>query len=256
MIKNPTTRFSNHVNNYLKYRPHYPSQIIDFLKTSFNFDTQQVVADVGSGTGFLTKLFLENGNTTYGIEPNEAMRKAGEYYLKDYNNFISINGTAEATTLPNHSIDLITVAQAFHWFDMPKAKQEFLRILKPNHQYRSILLIWNQRKHQASAFMQAYLNFIEQFSTSSRKITESRINKTVLTAFFGTPNYKIATFPNHQYFDLEGLKGRYLSSSYAFTKTHPQHDNAMKSLTTIFNAYQKKGKVSMIYKTYIYYSKT
>ena len=251
MIKNPTTRFSNRVNNYLKYRPHYPTEIINYLKQSIQFNKNQVVADIGSGTGFLTKLFLENGNTTYGVEPNAPMRSAAEIYLEDYNNFISIDGTAEASTLPDQSIDIISVAQAFHWFDVPKTKKEFLRILKPNG---LVVLVWNQRQNEASDFMKVYLQFIKTYSSHSRKVTESRINKNIFQSVFGASNYKTANFPNYQCFDLQGLIGRYLSSSYSFAKDHPQHQRAINDLVTIFHTFQENGQVQMIYQTNLYYN--
>ncbi len=132
MSFNSTTRFSNRVDNYVKYRPHYPAAVIDYLKKEKVLKDNYVIADIGSGTGISSELFLKNGNTVYGIEPNKEMREGGEKYLSGFKNFISINGTAEDTTLKENSIDVITAGQAFHWFDMVKAKKEFKRILKTN----------------------------------------------------------------------------------------------------------------------------
>ena len=137
-----TKRFSNRVDNYVKYRPSYPKEIISFLENAIQFKNDFVVADIGSGTGILSKMFLDNGNTVYAVEPNTAMRNKAEELLKNYPLFKSIDGTAEQTTLQNSSIDIITAAQAFHWFDAEKTKAEFRRILKPGGY---CCLIWNER---------------------------------------------------------------------------------------------------------------
>ncbi|MFN7096842.1 MAG: class I SAM-dependent methyltransferase, partial [Gammaproteobacteria bacterium] len=120
-----TERFTETVQNYLKYRPSYPQEVLSFLVDECNLTKQSLIADIGSGTGFLSKLFLDYGNTVYGVEPNQAMREAVEDLLKRYNHFHSIDATAEATTLPDHSVDFITAGTAFHWFDFNKTKQEF-----------------------------------------------------------------------------------------------------------------------------------
>ncbi len=245
----PTQRFSDRVTNYLKYRPHYPKVIIPFLKETLALNSSKIVADVGSGTGFLTQLFLDNGNQTYGIEPNTPMREAAEFYLKNYPNFISINASAEHTTLPTNSIDYIVVGQAFHWFDKTKAKQEFQRILKPNGR---IILIWNQRL-KSEGFMKKYEAFSTKYADKYEQTNRRRIKPEEFEVLFDTKNYGHQTFPNAQYFDFEGLKGRYLSSSYAFNEQHPNHDKAMNALLDLFKTYQKNGRVEMRYETHLYF---
>jgi ubiquinone/menaquinone biosynthesis C-methylase UbiE len=140
---NSTTRFSDRVENYIKYRPHYPPEVIDYLQSQNVLADSSVIADIGSGTGISTEMFLNNGNTVYGVEPNKEMREAAERLLKDYKNFVSVNGTAEETTLKNKSIDIVTAGQAFHWFDIPKSKAEFKRILKDTGY---VVLMWNNKQ--------------------------------------------------------------------------------------------------------------
>ena len=139
----PKKRFSSRVENYIKYRPNYPSKIIDFFIDNKLLSKKSVVADIGSGTGILSELFLKNGNKVYGVEPNNEMRKAAEIFLQKYPNFISIDGSAEETRLQEESVDLITAGQAFHWFNTKEAKKEFKRILKSDG---SVTLIWNNRR--------------------------------------------------------------------------------------------------------------
>ena len=118
LLQDSTERFSQRAENYVKYRPHYPAEIIDWLKTECDLVPESIIVDVGSGTGFLAELFLQNGNSVFGVEPNADMRNAGEVYLKKYSNFSSVDGTAEITSLSDHSIDLVTAGQAFHWLNL------------------------------------------------------------------------------------------------------------------------------------------
>ncbi len=144
-VKDPTKRFSTRVDNYVRYRPTYPREIIELLQKECNVTPDSIIADVASGTGIFTRLLLENGNRVYGVEPNPDMRRAGEQFLAQYPHFTSVAGMAEATTLPDQSVDLVTAAQAAHWFDRGKARREFLRILKPQGW---TVLLWNERAHR------------------------------------------------------------------------------------------------------------
>ena len=105
------------------------------MRTEIGFDKKTGVVDIGSGTGLLSKLFLENGNTVYGVEPNEEMRSHAEETLYEFPHFVSIRGRAEDTTLGDASIGLVTVGQAIHWFDREPARLESLRgFLRKNGQ--------------------------------------------------------------------------------------------------------------------------
>src|SRR5687768_16300575 len=153
------TRFSSRAEAYAKYRPCYPAGVVETLKSECGLTTDSVVADVGSGTGILTELLLKNGNRVFGIEPNEAMRVFAEEALKDYPQFESVDGSAEATALPDDTMDIVVAAQAFHWFDREKTKREFTRILKPNGW---VALIWNERRLDTTPFLRAYENLLLQ----------------------------------------------------------------------------------------------
>ncbi len=154
-----TTRFSDRVANYVKYRPSYPKEIVLFLENKIHLTIGQRIADIGSGTGIFSELFLKSGYRVTGIEPNENMRKASEIKLGRYPGFTSRNNTAEQTGLRSHSVDLITVAQSFHRVEPVQTKKEFLRILKPEGH---IVLGWNLRlKH--TAFLRGYKALKEKF---------------------------------------------------------------------------------------------
>src|SRR5215216_934394 len=203
-------RFSNRVANYVKYRPGYPPEVLDLFKNEMNLTPDSVVADIGSGTGLSAKVFLENGNKVYGVEPNSAMREAAEEYLKAFPNFISHEGTAENTNLDDASIDFVTAAQAFHWFDAEKTRNEFTRILRPGGY---VVLIWNERQLDTTEFLREYELLLKKHANDYDKVRHENIDRERLGRFFG-PHFEQATFSNEQVFDLEGLRGRLLSSSY------------------------------------------
>lgn len=245
-----TKRFSNRVENYLKYRPHYPKKLLNFLKEQLQFTPSAILADIGSGTGLLTELFLENGNSVFGVEPNLEMRTAAEKLLQDYSNFNSIAATAEDTTLENQSVDFIVAGQAFHWFNWPLAKKEFFRILKPAGW---VLLIWNDRDIESSSLVKEYDQMLHQFGTDYEKVNHRYVDKTVLDSFFGKDGFQIQSFDNFQIFDFEGFKGRLLSSSYAPLEGHPSYEKMLNALKSIFEKYQENQKIKFEYQTKLYY---
>ncbi|MDQ2855509.1 MAG: class I SAM-dependent methyltransferase, partial [Acidobacteriota bacterium] len=191
---NPIKRFSSRVDNYVKYRPGYPREVISLLSAECGLTPAATVADVGSGTGILSELLLRNGNRVFGVEPNREMREAAERLLKDCSGFNSIEGTAEGTTLADHSIDLITASQAFHWFDQVKARLEFLRILKKGGW---VALIWNERRLDSSDFLRALEELLLKFGTLYEQVRHENVYGDIAT-FFGTGAFKLATFENLQ----------------------------------------------------------
>lgn len=250
VMKDPTKRFSDRVENYVKYRPSYPREIIQLLEEDCSLTTEAVLADIGSGTGKLSELFLEYGCRVIGVEPNDEMRKGGEKQLSGYPNFTSHAGTAEATGLPDKSVDFVTAGQAFHWFDTEKTRVEFARILKPGGW---AVLVWNSRRRSSSLFMPAYEQLIDTYSTDSKKVSHLRFTDEVMAGFFAPKGFKLKTFEYAQVLDLEGLKGRLLSSSYAPLEGHPNHIPMLERLDEIFEKYQVNGRVIMKYDTEVYY---
>jgi SAM-dependent methyltransferase len=247
---NSTTRFSDRVADYVKYRPHYPIEIIDLLSAKCGLTPESVIADIGSGTGILTQLFLDNGNPVVGVEPNLEMREAGEEYLAEYARFNSINGTAEATKLPTHAIDFVLAGQAFHWFDQTKTRAEFKRILKDGG---VCALIWNDRRTDTTAFLREYEEMLQTYGTDYQEINHKNVqDKAVFQTFFGG-DYHEAAFDNIQRFDFEGLMGRLHSSSCVPTKDHPNYAPLAKRAREIFDAGQVNGKVAFEYDTRVYY---
>ncbi|MBE2218353.1 MAG: class I SAM-dependent methyltransferase [Ignavibacteria bacterium] len=249
-MSNSTTRFTNRVENYIKYRPGYPIEVIEYLKSENILKPDSISADIGSGTGISTELFLKNGNTVYAVEPNDAMREAAEKLLAGYENFRSINTSAEDTTLPDVSIDLIVCAQAFHWFDIPKAKMEFNRILKPAGR---ICLMWNERILDANPFLIDYENLLIKYGTDYTTVRHENVDENKLKELFAN-GYITRSFPNKQVFNLEGVTGRLLSSSYTPQYDSPLYEPMLAELKRIFELHQKNGKIEFLYETNVYTS--
>jgi ubiquinone/menaquinone biosynthesis C-methylase UbiE len=250
-VQDPTRRFSSRVDNYVRFRPGYPKEIIALLVTECRLTPDSIIADIGSGTGKLTELFLENGNAVFGIEPNREMREAGERLLKQFPKFTSVASTAEDTTLLDVSVDFITAGQAFHWFDRERCRKEFARILKPGGW---TALVWNDRKTETTPFLIAYENLLKTYATDYSKVDHKQIDDAVVQDFFGCRPAK-KMIPSSQEFDFEGLKGRLLSSSYAPEAGQPGHTEMLHDLEKLFNAHQKNGRVQFIYDTVVYYGK-
>jgi SAM-dependent methyltransferase len=246
----PTQRFSNRVEDYIKYRPGYPPEVIDLLRRECGLTPAAVVADIGSGTGILTEMLLKEGCQVFAVEPNREMRAASERLLGTRAGFHSRDGAAEATGLREASVDLITAAQAFHWFDREPAGREFRRILKPGG---SLALIWNDRKTDATPFQAAYEELVRQCATDYAATSHKQIDDVEIDKFFKPSGFKKAVFANRQSFDFEGLRGRLLSSSYAPAQGQPGHESMLRQLTALFHAHQRDGRVAFDYDVLVYY---
>ena len=242
-------RFSNRAEDYAKYRPGYPRQILGLMTRWCHFSAEDAIADIGSGTGLLSQLFLENGNRVLGVEPNAEMREAGEEFLRRYPKFTSVAGSAEATTLPDDEVDFVTAGQAFHWFDVEPTRREFQRILKTGGR---VVIIWNERLLDTTPFLRDYEALLHQYGTDYARVNESYPRNEQMLAFFARNEFTSHTLPNFQEFDFEGLSGRLRSSSYAPTPDNLRFKPMMEKLRGIFDAHQVNGKVRMEYSTRVY----
>ncbi len=240
-------RFSSRVESYVKFRPSYPDAAITYLAGQFDSPSAVVCADFGSGTGILSGLLARSFAQVFGIEPNQQMRAAAEHNLQHLTNFISVNGTAEFSGLPDKSVDMITAAQAFHWFDQSKFKLECRRIIKPGG---FVALIWNNRLTN-TPFLQIYDNLLKQYATDYNEVNHQNVSDSQLQQFFSS-GYALHKFPNHQMFDLNSLFGRLDSSSYAPLPGSEAFGILRKELQQAFEQYQQDGKIAFNYETEIY----
>jgi SAM-dependent methyltransferase len=243
-------RFSDRVENYVRYRPGYPEAVVDILQDETGLKPGSVIADIGSGTGISAQLFLRRGLTVFGVEPNDPMRRAAERLLAAQRGFRSVSGSAEATGLPDRSVDYVVVAQAFHWFDRPQAAREFARILRPDGW---VVLLWNTRRTDGSPFLRAYEALLQEYGTDYREAGHRSIDLVALGELFAGGAYRRRAVDNQQRFDLEGLKGRLLSSSYTPTVGDPAHQPMLAALERIFADHQERGQVRFDYDTELYF---
>lgn len=244
-------RFSNRVENYACYRPSYPQGVIDILTAYCGLDPSSRVADLGSGTGILSELLLKNDNLVFAVEPNPEMRLAAERFLAAYPKFVSVAAAAEETTLSAGSVDLITAAQAFHWFDRARAKKEFARILKPDGW---VALIWNERRLDSTPFLRAYEDLLLRYGTDYQKVRHENVESEI-GEFFSPGEFQLKSLENLQEFDFESLKGRLLSSSYVPERDHPKFPAMLEELEQIFKTHEREGIVRFEYETRVYYGR-
>jgi ubiquinone/menaquinone biosynthesis C-methylase UbiE len=252
-----TQRFSDRVGYYIRSRPRYPRAIINLCQSELGLRPQDKIADIGSGTGFLSEPFLQNGNEVFGVEPNEAMRLAAEKILADFPKFHSLNSRAEATTLADKSIDFVIAGQAFHWFDRPRTRVEFQRILRPTGW---VVLVWNEREKDtpANEFSAAYDAVVREFqidwdTVSHEKLTNADPRE--LAEFFSPAEMQIREFDNPQTLDLDGVLARALSSSYLPLPGQPRCEEMLDRLREIVQRYGNNGKVVQPYTAKVYYGR-
>lgn len=243
-------RFSNRVADYIRYRPGYPPALIDLLCDKCGLSKESAVADIGSGTGLLSKLFLENGNHVFGVEPNAEMRAGGEEYLRKFKNFTSLDGSAEATTLLDASVNFVTAGQAFHWFDPVATRREFLRILKPSG---FVVIAWNDRRMEEKQFTRDYESVLERFGIGYKYVKDSYPENAQIRDFFESEDFVSRDLPNYQVLDWAGLQGRLRSSSFAPTEDHPNYAPMVRELELVFHAHEKDGTVRLEYFTRVYF---
>ena len=251
MSQSPTARFSNRVENYVRYRPGYPPEVLELLRDECGLRPSHIIADIASGTGAFTRLLLENGNSVFAVEPNTAMREMGIEQLESFesNRLVSVAGTAEETTLPSASVDFVTAAQAAHWFDLPRARAEFVRILRPEGW---CALIWNERHLASTPFLRDYEQLLLTYGTDYQEVRHEYTTLKI-HEFFAPALSEERVFSLRQEFDYDGLAGRLWSSSYAPLEGHPSYAPMMEELQRIFRAHAQDNVVEFEYDTRVFY---
>ena len=249
MSTDPTKRFSSRVENYIKYRPNYPQAVIDCLRNRCGLSSKSAVADVGSGTGIFSQLLTSTAAQVYGVEPNRDMRDAAVRLLRGQSNFISVDGTSEATTLPDHSVDIVTAAQAFHWFDRVAARREFVRILSRG---LGEMLIWNDRRTDSTPFLRDYERLLQTYADDYTQVNHREISEDIIAAFYAPGTFTATRAFIAQMFGYTGAEGRLMSSSYVPDAGRPNHAPMLQEMHRIFDLHQVNGQVAFEYDTLIY----
>lgn len=243
----PRRRFSNRVEDYIRYRPGYPPELIAWLADAIDLKPSWIIADVGSGTGFLAREFCNHGNLVYAVEPNAAMRAAAEEIFARDPHFVSVEGSAEATTLPDGSVDVVAAGQAFHWFDPEKTRAEWRRILSPGGR---ALIVFNSRRIETTPFMREYDAYLTQHAVDYTGVDHRRVLGDGLKAFLDEMlEWRFNFLKQLTWEDLRGLS---MSSSYVPAPDHPQHEAFMNGLRNLFDEHAVEETVDMLYQTEAY----
>ena len=248
MSDDSTKRFSNRVEDYAKYRPGYPQELVTYLQSQYWLTPDKLIADIGAGTGISSALFLDAGYRVIAVEPNKEMREKAIALLGHYSGFSAIEGTAEYTGLEPGSMDALIAGQAFHWFDAKQARQEFKRVLKGKG---LVVLIWNERQ-TGSAFEKEYDELIRKHGRNYVELNHRNIDIGHIRAFFDPEPVALESFDHKQVFDFEGLQGRLLSSSYMPAKGDKGYDAMNSDLEQLFHRHQAKEQITIHYVTKVY----
>lgn len=249
-LRDPKARFSDRVEDYIKYRPRYQQEVVAALQTACGLTPEHLIADVGCGTGFSAEPFLHNGNRVIGIEPNREMREAGEHYLAPYKHFEMRAATAESTGLSDASIDFVLAGQAFHWFRLPETRAEFARVVKPDGW---VVLIWHDRGIEGTPFLRAYEEFLLRHAIDYDRVQHRQVaNAEVIGNFFAPQEVQFISLHTEQRFDLEGLRGRLLSSSY-IPREGEKAEAMLREFPEFFERFLVDGHLALEYETKIFY---
>jgi len=246
-----TERFSDRADAYVRGRPSYPAAIVEHLEHEGVLKSGMTVVDIGVGTGLSAEPFLRGGYTVIGVEPNAAMREAGDQQLRTFVGYRSVGGTAEETSLPNAVADLVIAGQAFHWFDVARAAREARRIVRPGG---AAALIWNDRQSIGSPFLAGYEALLRAHGADYAKLIHRHVDEKAIAQFFAPAVPKVATFDNPRDLERDDLLALAASASYLPAPQEAQYPAMLQALNELFDGHAKRGKVQMMYRTRMHHA--
>ncbi|MBA2548443.1 MAG: methyltransferase domain-containing protein [Burkholderiaceae bacterium] len=246
-----TERFTDRADAYVRGRPSYPAAIVEHLEREGVLKSGMTVADIGVGTGLSAEPFLQGGYRVIGVEPNAAMREAGDQQLSTFAGYRSVGGTAEDTSLPDAIADLVIAGQAFHWFDVARAAHEARRIARPGG---AAALIWNDRQSTGSAFLAGYEALLRAHGADYAKLIHRHVDEKAIAQFFAPAVPKVATFDNPRELERDDLLALAASASYLPTPQEAQYPAMLQALNELFDGHARQGKVQMMYRTRMHYA--
>lgn len=237
--------FSDKVADYVASRPGYPAALFEFLRAEGHLSFGAVVADVGAGTGLLTQGLLAEGCNVIAIEPSTPMRAAADASFAGVPNYRSASGAAESMPVPTASVDLITAAQAFHWFEIEAARTEFLRVLRP---LGTVALIWNDRVH-ADPVNAALNELFARHGGAKRTALIAHEDRSQVAPFFGATVPVERTWPHEHQLDEAGLASLAFSRSYMPDRGTAPGQVVYQQVDELFDRFATGGRIAVRYAT-------
>ena len=243
------TPYQGRAEYYGRARPTYPNLVITHLEEAGFLQRGMEIADIGAGTGKLSRLFLKAGYSIAAVEPEVDMREVAQRDLASYPDFHLYPGSSRAIPLLDQSVDLIAVGQAFHWFEQSSAKREFLRVLRHP---KKLVTVDNRTVSGLETFWGTLREFLRAFIIDIPISSPYKGDRDAGRAEFFF-RHKLVTFPNNQILDFEGLKERVLSISNKPLSSHSMHEPLMDALRQYFDSHQQNGTVTLEYETRVFY---
>lgn len=234
-----TSRFDGRGDVYARGRPKYAEGLFDYMEHTLSIPAGSIFADVGSGTGIFAGQLLRRGYKVFAVEPNGDMRRRAEEALSGYGSFASVNGTADATNLPAQSVDHLSAAQAFHWFEPEAFRRECRRVVRPGGY---VMLVYNFRDGNAPctrALAELQRRYAPDFRGFSHGMTEEKC-----AAFFGG-NCTVFRADNTQRYDQQGYIDRVLSSSHSPRAGDTGYEAYLSEVRAVFDAFSENGQLTV-----------
>jgi SAM-dependent methyltransferase len=238
-----TSLFQGKATEYARYRVDYPGSVISAALQSVGIVRDDVIADLGSGTGMLSRWFLERGNRVFGVEPDDGMRQVAEKSLLRFGaSFISVDGTAERTSLGDASVTVVTAGNAFHYFNSRATRTEAERILQRGGR---VLIMGHDVASQPNDFMKAYFGFIAGVAVPEARVFHEQDRSLRATEIFfaGIPVHEEDMGDHTFNLTWDGLRGRFLSTAAAPAEDDPKRSAVITQLADVFRRFEKDGTI-------------
>jgi SAM-dependent methyltransferase len=238
-MQDAVERFDGRAADYDRFRERYDAdELLPPLRDWCGLTPDWLVADIGAGTGMLADVFLANGNRVIAVEPNAEMRSACGRLHANQPRLEMREGTAEATGLPDASVDLVCSGRALHWFNLDAAMREFRRILRPDGWVISVAAGRTELGREENV---AFAKLLERFSESAEQREAAYSAYTRMKNFFAGADFHHYERGGQMRMDWDHLRGMALSLSHAPRSDDPRFATFEHELKDFFDRYAKAG---------------
>ena len=229
---------------YERGRPGYPREAIEWLVRQLSLAPERTVLDIGAGTGKPTRELVATGAQVVAIEPVPAMREQLERAVAAAR---ALDGTAEALPVGDGSVDAITVAQAFHWFDVTRALAEFHRVLRPAGRF---VLIWNRRNLDQPLHREISA-IIEPYHGDTPRHQRGAWRPPLDSSALFTPVAELEV-PYEQELDIEGVVDRVGSTSFIAALPEPEREDVLGRVRALAAGWAEPVRLGYTTEAYVF----